>query len=296
MQFIIALLIVCAFVATSAFNIKSTIFRRKVHTSINMAVPGMVDGRRPFMGGNWKLNPKTVSSATSLATDVGKLCVGVTTELDICVYPPHPFLVPVFSKLEATNVKIGGQDCFFESEGAYTGAVSTCMLKDVGAKYVLCGHSERRSLFKDDDFAINRKVRKVLKEGLTPVLCLGETREEYEAGLNHEVCAVQVMKDLVDVTPEEMLNVVFAYEPVWAIGTGLVCPAEVAQEVHQFIRSLVAKKYGQEIARKSIIQYGGSVKPENVKEIMMMPDIDGCLVGNASLNAESFAKIVKYYE
>ena len=253
----------------------------------------VADGRRPLMGGNWKLNPKTTLEATNLATEVAKLTKGVT-DVDICIFPPHPFLVPVYTKIEATNVQLGGQNCYFESEGAYTGAVSTCMLRDVGAKYVLCGHSERRSLFKDDDGAINRKVKKVLKEGLIPVLCLGETKEEYEAGLNHEVCAVQVMKDLKDVTPEEMLNVVFAYEPVWAIGTGLVCPATVAQEVHQFIRSLVVKKYGAEIGKKTIIQYGGSVKPDNVKEIMSMPDIDGCLVGGASLNAESFNKIVRF--
>ena len=130
--------------------------------------------------------------------------------------------------------------------------------------------------------------------GLSPVLCLGETLEEYEAGLNHEVCAIQLLKDLNEVTPEEMSQVVIAYEPVWAIGTGLVCPADVAQDVHAFIRSVVRKKYGQVIADEVLIQYGGSVKPDNVKEIMSMPDIDGCLVGGASLAAESFASIVNY--
>mgnify|MGYP000138519439 CR=1 FL=1 len=130
--------------------------------------------------------------------------------------------------------------------------------------------------------------------GLSPVLCLGETLEEYEAGLNQEVCAIQLLKDLKEVTPEEMSQVVIAYEPVWAIGTGLVCPADVAQDVHAFIRSVVRKKYGQVIADEVLIQYGGSVKPDNVKEIMSMPDIDGCLVGGASLAAESFASIVNY--
>lgn len=203
-------------------------------------------------------------------------------------------MVPVHTKIEATNVQLGGQDCFFEDSGAYTGAVSTCILKDVGCKYVLCGHSERRTLFEDDDSAIGKKVKKVLKEGLKPVLCIGETKEEYDAGLNQEVCAVQLLKDLKLVTAEEMEHVVFAYEPVWAIGTGLVCPAEKAQEVHKFIRSVIAKKYGDAIANKSIIQYGGSVKADNVKEIMAMPDIDGCLVGGASLTAESFASIVNF--
>lgn len=139
-------------------------------------------GRRPLMGGNWKLNPKSVQESITLATDVAKQTVGVN-DVDVVLFPPHPFLVPVFTKVEGSNVKLGAQDCYFESEGAYTGAVSTCMLKDIGATYVLCGHSERRTLFGDDDFAINRKVKKVLKEGLIPVLCCGETQEEYEAGL-----------------------------------------------------------------------------------------------------------------
>jgi len=201
------------------------------------------------------------------------------------------------------------------------------MLKDIGTTYVLCGHSERRTLFGDDDFAINRKVKKILKEGLLPVLCCGETQEEYEAGLNHEVCACQLLKDLSDISAEDMSKIVIAYEPVWAIGTGLVCPADVAQEVHAFIRSVIAKKYGSAIADKGIlslspsltyyynyshqlctyklvfisnqllqlflviIQYGGSVKPDNVKEIMSKPDIDGCLVGGASLSSSSFAKV-----
>merc|ERR1711918_319013 len=132
--------------------------------------------------------------------------------------------------------------------------------------------------FQDDDSAIGKKVKKVIGDGMVAVLCFGESQEEYEAGLNHEVCAIQLMKDLKDVTPEEMSQVVLAYEPVWVIGTGLVCPADVAQEVHQFCRGVIAKKYGQTIADQLIIQYGGSVKPDNVKEIMAQPDIDGCLV------------------
>lgn len=260
-----------------------------------MSLKMISDGRKPFMGGNWKLNPTTVNSAIVLAEEVAKLTAGVAgVSVDVVVYPPHPFLYPVNSKIGSSGVKLGAQNCYFENAGAYTGAVSTCMLKDIGASYVLCGHSERRTLFRDDDGRISKKVQKVLKEGLKPVLCIGETKEEYEAGLNHEVCAIQLMKDLKGVTAEEMDNVILAYEPVWAIGTGLVCPKEVAQEVHEFIRSLVAKKYGSEVARKTIIQYGGSVNAANVKELMAMPDIDGCLVGGASLTADSFAKIVGY--
>ena len=196
------------------------------------------------MGGNWKLNPLSVNAATGLATEFAKQVKG-NNEVDVVIFPPHPFLFPVFEKIEATNVALGAQNCFFQTEGAYTGAVSTCMLKDVGAKYVLCGHSERRTMFQDDDSAIGKKVKKVIGDGMVAVLCFGESQEEYEAGLNHEVCAIQLMKDLKDVTPEEMSQVVLAYEPVWAIGTGLVCPADVAQEVHQFCRGVIAKKYGQ---------------------------------------------------
>lgn len=188
----------------------------------------------------------------------------------------------------------------------------------MGVSYVLVGHSERRTIFKECDGLINRKVKKVLKDGLKPVLCIGESKSEYEAGLNQEICGIQLMKDLTDVSPEEMLNVVIACEliyfrwefwkirmwsrfhpitidePVWAIGTGLVCPKEVAQEVHHFIRSRLAKKYGQDVAKKVIIQYGGSVNEKNAKELMAMPDIDGCLVGGASLKVDSFSKIVGY--
>ena len=238
---VVALLVVALLASVSAF---APATGRRATSSLQMTSMG----RKPLMGGNWKLNPTTVAGAVNLATEVAKLTVGVT-DVDIAVFPPHPFLVPVYSKIEATNVKLGGQNCYFMSEGAYTGAVSTCMLKDIGVSYVLAGHSERRTLFQDDDGAINKKVKKILKEGLKPVLCIGETKDEYEAGLNHEVrcdasdssprpflrltlcavvalqvCAVQLMKDLVDVTPEEMEKIVIAYEPVWCVaGLGWFC-------------------------------------------------------------------------
>lgn len=267
----------------------SSFKRSSVATRLAM----VADGRVPLMGGNWKLNPTTVKDSTSLAADLAKLVADVT-DVDVAVFPPQPFLVPVYDQIKGSNVKLGGQNCYFEDSGAFTGEASTSMLKDVGASYVLVGHSERRTLFGDDDATINKKVKKVLSEGLKPVLCIGETLAEYEAGLNQEVCAIQIMKDLVDVSPEDMLKIVIAYEPVWAIGTGLVCPKEVAQDIHKYIRSLINKKYGEEIAKKTIIQYGGSVKPDNVKDLMAMPDIDGALVGGASLTADSFAKIIKF--
>lgn len=253
----------------------------------------IADGRKALMGGNWKLNPTSIGEATNLASDLVAATKGITT-VDSVIFPPMPFIYPIGEKISGSNIMLGGQNVYTEDSGAYTGATSICMLTSMGVSHVLCGHSERRTLFKDKDENIAAKVDKCLKAGIKPVLCIGETQAEYEAGLNHEVCAIQLMKDLINVTPEQMLNVVIAYEPVWAIGTGLVCPKEVAQEVHQFIRSQIAKKYGQEIAKKTIIQYGGSVKPDNVKELMAMPDIDGALVGGASLDAGSFAKIIGY--
>lgn len=177
------------------------------------------------MGGNWKLNPGTVSDSVALASELAKLVADVK-DVDVAVFPPSPFLVPVQQQIKDSVVNLGAQDCYFESSGAYTGAVSTGMLKDVGVSHVLVGHSERRSLFFDDDKVINHKVKKVLAEGLKPVLCIGETKEEYEAGLNQEVCAIQLMQDLADVSPEEMLNIVIACESNCAaapLDEGLCC-------------------------------------------------------------------------
>jgi triosephosphate isomerase len=287
-MFFTALLFYAALSAPNADAFAARGMRRSTHGStLDMA------DRRPLMGGNWKLNPTSRSEATNLVTELGKKIVGISG-VDVVVFPPHPFLTTVYDKIEATQIKLGGQNCFFEDTGAYTGAVSTCMLKDVGVTYVLAGHSERRTVFKDDDGAIARKTKKILDSGMIPVLCIGETQEEYDNGLCQEVCTIQLLKDLAMVPAEDMAKVVIAYEPVWAIGTGLVCPADTAQKVHAFIRSVIAKKYGQAIADRVIIQYGGSVKPDNVKEIMSKPDIDGCLVGGASLTADSFTAIVGF--
>jgi len=168
------------------------------------------------------------------------------------------------------------------------------MVKSVGCEYVLCGHSERRSLFSDSDANINQKVRKVLEYGMRPILCVGETQDDYDLGITQEVCAMQVTKDLRGVSKEDMSNVVIAYEPVWAIGTGLVCDAKAANDVHKFIRTILAKMYDDEVAQSTRIQYGGSVTPESVDGLMAMSDIDGCLVGGASLFADKFARIVSF--
>lgn len=252
------------------------------------------DGRRALIGGNWKLNPTSIEAATKLAADLVALTKDSAKDVDVVIFPPYPLLPLVHPHLKNSNVKLGAQDVFYESAGAYTGAVSSDLLKQVGATHVLIGHSERRTIFKEDDATINKKVKKALKDGLLPVLCIGESKAEYEAGLNQKVCGDQLTKNLEGVSAEEMLKVAIAYEPVWAIGTGLVCPKEVAQDVHKFIRSFIASKYGNDVARKVIIQYGGSVNANNVKELMAMPDIDGALVGGASLVADGFSKIVGF--
>jgi len=253
----------------------------------------VADGRRPFIAGNWKMNPTSLEEAKTLAAKVAEL-TKENTEVEMAVFAPHPFIYPVAKELEGSNVVVGAETIFTEDKGAYTGAVSATMVKSMGGKWVLAGHSERRVLFNTDDDSVNRQVLKILNRGMGCILCIGESQAEYDAGLNQEICTVQLAKDLKDVTPEQMKNVVIAYEPVWAIGTGLTATPEIAQNVHASIRAWVAKKFGEQIAKETRIQYGGSVTPETVDELMACPDIDGALVGGASLDAEKFARICNF--
>lgn len=258
--------------------------------------------RQPIMAGNWKMNPETEDEALELAKGLTKLLGDETCPMDeenefcteVVIFPPHPFLAQTKAVVEEIGITIGAQAVFFEDKGAYTGSVSTSMVKSVGCEYVLCGHSERRTLFNDDDEAINRKVKKVLDDDMRVVLCIGETKEEYDLNIKNEVCAMQLSKDLVGVTKEQMEDVVIAYEPVWAIGTGLVCDAPSANEVHAYLRTVLASLYDDEVAQSTRIQYGGSVTPESVDELMSQPEIDGCLVGGASLIAEKFGRIINF--
>merc|ERR1711937_217249 len=192
------------------------------------------------------------------------------------------------------KVGLGGQDVFWETAGAYTAAVSTSMLKSVGCEYVLTGHSERRAVFGDSDADVNKKTLKVLEEGLKAILCIGELKEERESGETFNVCDVQLTEGLKGVSAEMMKDVVIAYEPVWAIGTGLTATPEVAQETHAYIRSWFVDNYSQEVADNVIIQYGGSVNDGNVDALMACPDIDGALVGGASLQAEASSRIINF--
>lgn len=256
---------------------------------------GAMEMRTPIMAGNWKMNPGTLEDAVALAKGVGEIAED-SDRVEIVVTPPYPFLGVVHEALKGTKVKMASQGCFFEEKGAYTGAVAVSMVESVGCDYVLAGHSERRTLFKDDDGAINRKVKKILETKMGCILCIGESLEEYEAGLVNAICSIQLAKDLAGVTKEEMERVVIAYEPVWAIGTGLTCPSDVAQEVHVGIRAWLTKTYGDDVAQATRIQYGGSVTPDTVDELMSKPDIDGCLVGGASLLPEKFGPIMNFKE
>jgi len=258
--------------------------------------------RQPIMAGNWKMNPSTEADAVALGEGLTSLLGEETCPIDdenplcteVVIFPPHPFISKVRESVEDAGITIGAQSMYFEDSGAYTGSVCASMVLSIGCEYVLCGHSERRTLFDDDDAAINRKVKKVLSSGMKPILCIGETKAEYDLNIKNEVCAMQLSKDLQGVTKEEMADVVIAYEPVWAIGTGLVCGSDAANETHGFLRTVLARMYDEEVAQATRIQYGGSVTPDSVDELMSKPEIDGCLVGGASLDAEKFGRIINY--
>ena len=233
--------------------------------------------RRPMIAGNWKMNPETVQEAETLAKAVA--AAASTSPAQVAIMVPYVYLYAAGQIFKGTNVELGAESVFFEQKGAYTEAVSSCQVKSTGAVHCLAGHSEERVIFKADDAWINKQVKGILAEGLNPLLCIGESKDEYEGKLNTAVCAVQLSKGLKGVTKEEMKRVTIAYEPVWAIGTGLTCDPDTAQSVHSFIREWLAKMYDQMIADNVRILYGGSVTPETVDDLMTRPDIDGCLVG-----------------
>jgi triosephosphate isomerase (TIM) len=200
----------------------------------------------------------------------------------------------IFQAIAGSKVQLGAQNAYYEDKGAFTGAVSVGQIKSCGCKYCLVGHSERRKVFGESDNEFNQIVKKVHASGLTPILCIGETKEEYELGLNEQICTIQLARDLQGLSPDLVKKTVIAYEPVWAIGTGLTASPEIAQSVHKAIRNWLRKTYGDDVADAVIIQYGGSVTADNVDALMKQPDIDGALVGGASLTASSFSRIVKF--
>lgn len=248
--------------------------------------------RKPIIAGNWKMN-KTISEAVDLVKSLKGLVADVT-DAEVVVAPTFTALSAVADAIKGTNIKLSAQDMYWEESGAFTGEISPLMLKDAGCQYVIIGHSERRQFFGETNETVNNKVKSAHKYSLIPIMCVGEKLEEREAGIMKDVIKDHVVNGLVGLTKEQMLATVIAYEPVWAIGTGKTATPEQAQEVHAFIRELVVEMFSQSVADEVIIQYGGSVKPDNVAELMAKPDIDGGLIGGASLKAESFAEIVKF--
>ena len=248
--------------------------------------------RRPIIAGNWKMN-KTTVEARDLAARLVPLVSGIL-DRDIVLAPPYTALLAVADTIKGTNLVLSAQNLFWEDKGAFTGEISAEMLLDLGCKYVIIGHSERRQFFGETDETVNKKVRQALNKGLLPIVCVGELLKEREAGRANEVIDRQVTGALKDVNAAEMQKIVIAYEPVWAIGTGKTATPEQANEIHSFIRKKLEITYGRVIADSLRIQYGGSVTPENVSTLMAMPDIDGALVGGASLKPESFAALVTF--
>lgn len=248
--------------------------------------------RKPMIAGNWKLH-KTISEATSLVSELIP-AVASNQNVEIVVAPVYTALAKVAEALAGSNVKLAAQNCYPEPQGAFTGEVSPLLLKDAGCEYVIIGHSERRQLFAETDESVNSKALALAESGLGTIFCIGETLEERESGKMFDVLRQQVTAGLKDLTTRQMQTVVVAYEPVWAIGTGKVATDEQAQEVHAFIRGLLAELYDPQTAAATRILYGGSVKPGNVDGLMTQPDVDGALVGGASLNADDFARIANF--
>ena len=247
--------------------------------------------RTPIIAGNWKLN-KTISEAVTLTTALKALVADVNS-VEMIVAPPFTALAAVSDAIADSNICLSAQDVYSEDSGAFTGEVSAPMLKDVGCDYVIIGHSERRQYFSETNESVNQKVKAALAHALKPIICVGEHLEEREAGQTEAVIEDHVSGGIAGLSAAELSFCVIAYEPVWAIGTGKTATPAQAQEVHNFIRGLLTTAYSAEVASELCIQYGGSVKPENAAELMAQPDVDGALVGGASLEAESFAQIVK---
>ncbi|WP_446898417.1 triose-phosphate isomerase [Clostridium sp. LBM24168] len=247
--------------------------------------------RKAIIAGNWKMN-KTVKEAVKLIEELKPLVKDAKCDVVVC--PPYVCLDAVLKATKGTNIKVGAQNMHFEESGAYTGEVSPTMLETMGVEYVILGHSERRQYFNETDEAINKKVKKAFKHNLIPIVCCGETLKEREADVTEEVLGKQIKLDLAGLEKAQVEKLVVAYEPIWAIGTGETATDEQANATISYIRSVIAKLYGEDTADKTRIQYGGSVKPATIKSQMAQSDIDGGLIGGASLKAEDFSKIVNY--
>ena len=249
--------------------------------------------RKPFVAGNWKMNTDSRSSV-ALAEGIASGSEDLAGEkVTVAVCPPFVYLPSVAEAVKHSNVAVGAQDIYFEANGAFTGEISVSMIKDVGCVYAICGHSERRHVIGETDELINKKVAAAITGGLLPILCVGELLSEREAGQTNDVVTRQLKKGLAGLNTEKVSAVTIAYEPVWAIGTGKTATPDQAQEVHELIRKLLAEMYSDEVAAEFRIQYGGSAKPSNAAELLGRPDIDGLLVGGASLKVDDFLAIIR---
>ena len=246
--------------------------------------------RRKIVAGNWKMN-MTPSQAVALVEELKPLVASEEVDVVFCV--PAIDIVPVVEAVKGTNIAVGAENMYFEDKGAFTGEISADMLLDAGVKYVILGHSERRDYFKEDDALLNKKVKKAIEKGLTPILCCGESLEQREMGVTMDWIRLQIKSDLVGITADQVKEMVIAYEPIWAIGTGKTATTQQAQEVCKGVRDCIAEMYDDATAQEVRIQYGGSVNAANAAELFAQPDIDGGLVGGASLKVD-FGKIVNY--
>ena len=247
--------------------------------------------RKKIIAGNWKMN-MLPNEAINFIEELTPLVKNTKNEVIICV--PYIDLFYTLLHVQGTNIKVGAQNMHWEEKGAYTGEVSAPMLKSIGVEYVIIGHSERRQYFAETDETVNKKIKSALKYNLKPIVCVGETLEQRKEGITENIIANQIKKAFEGISKENLNNIIIAYEPIWAIGTGKTATKEQANETIKQIRNELAKIYGKNEAENVIIQYGGSVKPENAKELFEMSDIDGGLIGGASLKAKEFSQIVNY--
>ncbi len=248
--------------------------------------------RKKVIAGNWKMNKDLTESQNLISKIVSELG-NEKLNCEVIICPPFTSLSEAAGLIKGSAVKLGAQNMHFEENGAFTGEISAAMLKSVGCEFVIAGHSERRALFGETDQLVNKKIKKILSSGLKPIFCVGETLEERESGVMKDVIKRQVTEGLKDITANQLANIILAYEPVWAIGTGKTATPGQAEEVHAFIRGLIEENYSSDAAENLTIQYGGSVKPDNAADLLSQQDIDGALVGGACLKSDSFIGIIK---
>jgi len=251
--------------------------------------------RKPIIGANWKMNRGTPIQALGMIQEFKSLIKDIET-VDIVIFPPYTSLNTLLDAVKGTQMRIGAQNMYFEEKGAFTGEISPYFLKEIGCQYVILGHSERRDIFHETNEMINRKIKKALIIGLNPIVCLGEHIDEREMGKTKDFILNQFINTFKDLTKEDIIKIVIAYEPIWAIGTGKTATPEQAEEIHIYIRKIIEKTYDIHTAQKVRIQYGGSIRPQNAETLFNKENIDGGLVGGASLEADSLFKIIKSAE